>query len=309
MSKRRFLELAKVLWIVLVFSAAGYYLVLNWDKVTGYFQHIPKVNLVLSAIALAAAKIIQVTLSKFALDSEAEDDILPFPRVFQIVTITQLGKYIPGGIWHFVGRINAYINHNSSLKKSIWVLVKESYWLLSGALLFGTLIGLYSGPQGGLAVRLGIHLPFQWVIAVTIVLLCAWPLSIILFDRLFNRHHKQFSAKKIFQLIVIQISSWALMGISFALTNPVIEPGTLLLQMSVYIFSWALGYVVIFAPGGIGIREGAITFLLAGTMGADNVLIYATVHRFLYVIIEMLLGVVAGLLGDKTSTQPIEIVN
>jgi hypothetical protein len=304
MTKKRLLELAKWLWIALVFIAAGYYLVSRWQKVAGYFQTIPLINLLLGAVALAGAKVILVALSKFALDSEADGDSLPFRQVFQIVAITQLGKYIPGGVWHFVGRINAYASHNSSFKKSTWVLVKESYWLLSGALLFGTLVGLYSGPQGGLAVRLGIHLPVTWLIAITIVLVCAWPASILLFDHLFNRYRRPLTAMKVIQLIAIQVSSWALLGISFALTNPVIQTDTFLLQMSVYTISWTLGYVVIFAPGGIGIREGAITFFLAGTMGADNILIYSTVHRFLYVIIEVLLGVVAGLLRDQKSANP-----
>jgi hypothetical protein len=304
MTKKRLLELAKWLWIALVFIAAGYYLVSRWQKVAGYFQTIPLINLLLGAVALAGAKVILVALSKFALDSEADGDILPFRQVYQIVAITQLGKYIPGGVWHFVGRINAYVNHSASIKKSTWVLVKETYWLLSGALLFGALAGIYAGPNGGLINRAGIQLSPAWLAVTTILLLCAWPLSIVLFDRVINRHRKPLSAAKILQLVTIQVAAWALLGFSFVLTNPVVQPGTILLQMSVYSFSWALGYVVIFAPGGIGIREGAITFFLAGTMGADNILIYSTAHRFLYVIIEVLLGVVAGLLRDKKSANP-----
>jgi glycosyltransferase 2 family protein len=304
MTKKRILEIAKWVWIALVFIAAGYYLISHWQNVAGYFQTIPLINLVAGAIALAGAKIILVALSKFALDSEAEGAGMPFRQVFQIVAVTQLGKYIPGGIWHFVGRINAYTNQNASIKKSTWILVKETYWLLSGALLFGALAGIHSGPNGGLLTRVGIQLNPTWLVVTTLVLVCAWPISIIVFDRLFSRKRKPLSSGKIIQLIIIQVAAWALLGISFVMTNPVIQANTILLQMSVYSFSWALGYVVIFAPGGIGIREGAITFLLAGTMGTDNILIYSTVHRFLYVIIEVLLGVVAGLLRDNPVENP-----
>jgi hypothetical protein len=297
--KKRFLEIAKWLWIALVFIAAGYYLVSRWQIVALYFHTIPIVNLLLSAVALSGAKIVLVALSKLALDSEGKK--LPFRRVFQIVAVTQLAKYLPGGIWHYVGRINAYVGHSSSIKKSTWILIKESYWLLSGALLFGALAGIYSGPNGGLINRAGIQLSSSCLIMTTIVLVCAWPLSIYLFDRFFNRNRNGLSTVKVLQLITVQAGIWILLGISFVLTNPVINPATIMLQMSVYSFSWALGYVVVFAPGGIGIREGAITFLLAGTMGAENILIFSTVHRFLHVVIEVLLGITASLLPEKTA--------
>ena len=64
--------------------------------------------------------------------------------MFTIFTVSQLGKYIPGSIWHFAARINAYKENALSNKKTAQVMLIENIWLVTGAGAFGSIMSLNS---------------------------------------------------------------------------------------------------------------------------------------------------------------------
>ena len=79
-----------------------------------------------------------------------------------------------------------------------------------------------------------------------------------------------------------------------------------------YSISWVVGYIMIFAPGGIGIREGALVWIFSGLFPTEEIIIYSTVHRFLFVVVEIVLGSIAGIQNSKqklfnSNTQPDQI--
>ena len=298
MKKNKLLTIAKWVWIIAVVIAGGYFLITNWEKMTTYFKQVPLGNLLLSGLFLIAAKLFLVFFSKFSLEKEGTS--LPYKSLFRVVAITQLGKYIPGGIWHFVGRYNAYHNHQVSIKKSTKALISENIWMLSGAIVIGSLLGLFSTLGNTLLEK--IHLPTS-LVAVFLyaaLILILWITGLYIYERIFLKQKPE--RMEMLRLFAIQVITWSLLGISFYMILPKSAAATLLDVIFGYTLSWAIGYVMIFAPGGIGIREGALAWIFSPIFAAEEILIYATVHRFIFVLAEIILGIIAAVFISSQET-------
>jgi hypothetical protein len=48
-----------------------------------------------------------------------------------------LGKYLPGGIWHFAGKFGIYKVMGISTKATTQAIIYENIWLLSSATIVG----------------------------------------------------------------------------------------------------------------------------------------------------------------------------
>jgi uncharacterized membrane protein YbhN (UPF0104 family) len=275
------------MWIIAIIAYGVYYLSSHWTRVENYFYNIPVIKLIFAAVFLICGKVALVFFSKFSI--ERENTPLTYFAVFSIVTFTQLAKYLPGGIWHFVGRFGAYSREQMSIKKTTRALIIENAWLLSGALMVGVCVGALSQPGQQLLGRYDIQI--SWVVLESIALLL-WFALLVGFERLF--HAEKFTSYiKIFGL---QWIAWLCLGISFVCILPEYKFTDALFYISIFSFGWLAGYVMVFAPGGIGVRELAIVWMLSGLMKSEDVFIYSTVHRFLFIVVELLLGGVAGLM-------------
>jgi uncharacterized membrane protein YbhN (UPF0104 family) len=65
-----------------------------------------------------------------------------------------------------------------------------------------------------------------------------------------------------------------------------------------------LGYIAFFSPGGLGVREGAMLVMLKQFTNVETALILPIVMRLIYIIIDLLLGIIAILVGMKYGYFP-----
>jgi len=278
-------------WIIAVILAGSYYIISNWDQMINFFKLVPKINIFYSAIFIVLGKLSLFLIAKYSIDKEGFD--LPYSQVFFIVATTQLGKYIPGGVWHFVGRYNAYHDQDISLKKSTKAMISENFWLLGGAIAIGTLFGISSQLGKHLLSSVGLPTTTVWLIVYGLMIFIIWIAILITYESILKRKFTILDFKSIIKLISVQLITWIFLGTSFLFLIP---NNTVAIASDVifgYSFSWAIGYVMVFAPGGIGIREGALVWIFSNLFSSSDILIYSTVHRFLYVAVEFLLGIFA----------------
>lgn len=278
----------KWLWIAAVIAAATFYLVNNWESMHQYLSSVSLGNLLAAGVLLVIGKLLLVILSRWSLHSEGF--AFGFSTLFQIVALSQLGKYIPGGVWHFLGRINMYKEQEVSLKKSTRALIIENVWLLGGALAVGLAAGLLSPQVLALFAQIGLQISSITGTFLAAAVFILWFGALMLFDRIFRLHGKKAETRRVLQVMLLQTLTWACLGGSFALLWPQFAVENIPLAICVYSLSWSVGYVAIFAPGGIGVREGMLTWLLSGVLAAPQALALSTVHRFLYIGVEILMG-------------------
>jgi hypothetical protein len=95
----------------------------------------------------------------------------------------------------------------------------------------------------------------------------------------------------------LQSAVWILLGTSFAILLPINDLTLMPLAMGGFGLSWVAGYVAIFAPGGVGIREATLTALMAAALPPESAIVYAAINRILWVIVESALGLIARLVS------------
>ena len=288
MKNRSLISIIKWIWIFVVILASSYFLTSRWEQIREYFHTVPFLNIFFASVFLIFGKLTLVFVSRYSLEREGKN--LSFIDTFCIVSFTHLAKYIPGGIFHFVGRYGAYSRWNFTVKKSTRALISENIWLLSGALLTGSLVGIFSLQGKSLLKSICVQVP---TLLLALAILVVWAMIHL-------GHNKFFPPDNVIPLIKIfgaQLIPWLFLGISFAFILPNLSFETISFDISVYSFGWLIGYLVVFAPGGIGIRETALAWLLSGIVDAEKAIIYSAIHRFLFIVVELLLGLVAGLIS------------
>ncbi|MCG8124436.1 MAG: hypothetical protein N0E55_10825, partial [Candidatus Thiodiazotropha taylori] len=99
-------SLLKLIWWLLVLTFVSLFLHKNLNATLEIVNRLPLMVITVAFLAIVVAKVLLVLVMHLALSRYQID--LGYLRCFTIYNITQLGKYIPGSIWQYVGRITLY---------------------------------------------------------------------------------------------------------------------------------------------------------------------------------------------------------
>ena len=213
----------------------------------------------------------------------------------------QLGKYIPGSIWHFAARINAYKDNALSNKKTAQAMIIENLWLVTGAAAFGVVfLSLNHTVMDG-ATLLPVEFPeWLWSLLPYLVLIF-WIAGLFLLDKRYPTSSKGITISRVLLLLLIQSGIWLSLGISYYLLFLNAGTNDLFLILGGYALSWIAGYLVIFAPGGLEYgKPSRFSFFLPFRL-PQQVVIISLMHRMVYTIVEVLLGLVGYLLTKRVA--------
>ncbi|MFZ3070947.1 MAG: hypothetical protein WA110_07500 [Anaerolineaceae bacterium] len=288
MKNKKFLNIIKWVWLAVVLAAAGYYFFKHKEEVSNLISQISFFRILLSLVLLLLGKSLIVLLTKFSVN--AEGWYPSYWKTLGLYGITSLGKYIPGGIWHFVGRIGAYHANGLSGKKATRALILENVWLISSAVAVGlSLLCLFRFDL----ISGYIKLPNEpWIAGVlTVGILGLWILGLWLVNHFMNKHTEN-KIQKVWVIVPVSILLWLLIGSSFftMFTDfPLSQAGVFI---GGYALSWAVGYVAVFAPGGIGVREAVLAFVFSNITSVEMIAVYAAMNRIIWVVAEVLFGLV-----------------
>lgn len=274
--RKQLLQIAKWLWAALVVGAAIYYLVYNFEDFSVQVAIIPKPNLVLALVSLLLGKLLLVELSRESVRFIGWE--FEYSQMFKINAIVQLSKYIPGGVWQFVGRAGYYRTKGLSIKGISRAMILENLWLLGSSILFGISNVLLYRSQYMLG-SIGASL--------------IWGAGLII---LFWIYSIKFSIKKASYLFLLQVTVWTFLGFALWSVIPALDASLIFLVLGAFSLSWGVGFLAFFAPGGIGIREAVFAFILASAIDPNMALVFASVNRFIWIVAELLLGLIASTL-------------
>jgi hypothetical protein len=299
--RNKILNVLKWVWIVAVILGAGYYFYKNYQKISVYLETISAWRIALSFIFLFLGKFALSDLTRLSLRKIDVD--LDYKDALTITSITQLGKYLPGGIWHIAGKFGIYKARKITTKKSTGAIIFENMWLLSSALVIGATCLLISS-QDVLCDFNNVFCSSITNRTIMIGLPILWVIVLILVDY-FIFKNKRYTIKDFLFLVVEMLVIWVSFGISFWLVFP-LHSGFEMAITGAFSISWVAGYVAFFAPGGIGIREYLLTVILAAYFSSSEVATYAAIHRLIWVIGEIILGAGSALLFGIPMTAPEE---
>jgi uncharacterized membrane protein YbhN (UPF0104 family) len=212
---------------------------------------------------------------------------------------SQLGKYLPGKVWLLLGRFYFYESKGKSKKIiSIALYFETVTMLMAAGLLF--LASLFFFEEMKLDSVKG---SFWWL---SLPLLSIF---VFLHPRILQKTFNWFlvyfkkeplslyiSYRDILWILFVCILAWVVGGIGFYLfvdsVFPV-SPHQVLFLTGALAFSSVLGLIAIFAPSGLGVREGALVYLLSFIMPGSVAVVISILTRIWMTLIEIgLTGVI-----------------
>jgi len=288
LDKKKIFSIFKWLWLVLVLAAAGYYFYRNWEQVINLISQISAWRIVLSLVLLIIGKMFLVLLVQYSVNSEGWHP--KYIETLGIYGLSSLGKYIPGGIWQFVGRFGVYKVNGLSGKASTRAMILENIWLLGSAVAIGV-IGVFLTRFDLIAGLL--NLPnHQWLaILFTVLALGLWIVVLKIVHKTMRRHTAE-NIPSIFVVAGVGLLLWTFIGGSFFVMFHDFPFSAAPLFIGGYAVSWAVGYIAVFAPGGLGVREAALAFVFSNIASVEMIAVYAAMNRIIWVIAEVLFGLV-----------------
>lgn len=296
-TQTRYLPILQWTIVAFIFIFLGKMVWQNWSRVKEASFTLRALPFILSTLIFASSYFIQIwawhliTLKlKIALSPS---------ETLKSWFYSQLGKYLPGKIWVLLGRIYYYESKGKSRKsisvalyfEMVTVMIAGGIIFLAALVLFQETRPFYLGSQPLWFVPLFI-LAFASVHPQILQKAINWALL------LFRREPISLSISywDVLRILFICIVAWLVGGVGFYIfvtsVYPVTPPFILFLTGALAISS-TLGQIAIFAPGGLGVREGALVYLLSWTMATPLAVIISVLTRLWMTFIEIgLIGVI-----------------
>ncbi|MFK5892380.1 MAG: hypothetical protein QM504_04065, partial [Pseudomonadota bacterium] len=205
---------------------------------------------------------------------------IPYRTLLKIHITRLPARYIPGGIWHTVGRMLDF--HTLGIKPaklSFFILLENIVAAAIAFLLSGIILWFYHGIDD------------YWG-KISSLAFIASVLGLTLIPIVINWRKKQINIFYIYTLIAY-IPLWFLLTLSFLMYTsafPIILQGATIVEISgIYMFSWGIGFLAIFAPQGIGIFELIAGKMLTTTISLGSIAVLLMGYRIITIFADLLL--------------------
>jgi hypothetical protein len=213
---------------------------------------------------------------------------LSFKKAFKIWFYSNLGKYVPGKIWSVMGMV--YMCEKEGIPKAATftsAILNQLLNIIGGLILVLILSGtkLLSG------------IPRLLFLPLTLVFVLS--LSPRVMEKILNWGLKKLkkepvkvnlSFKENLFFTLLFMLAWGVYGVAFnifilSLTDYSFNLWPFL--TSIFVFSYILGFLSIFVPGGLGVREGILVFYLSSYFPLPVATLIALLSRLWMSVVEV----------------------
>lgn len=289
--------------VILAFWAR--FLLNNWDQLASYPWRLSGLSLLLALAVLMVQILLVGTVWWRALALVGTR--FTWRYGLAILLQAQLARYVPGGVWEYAGRYalsapggagKRSMAASMGLEMALQVLsaavflavalllrqdaLPASYLAMAGLIILGSVVFL-SPPIFGRLVNLALRLLRR----------PALPLSIAYSD--------------VTLLFLLALFAHALSGLGFVLFVNGLTPvdwSTAGLLASAFVGAWLIGYLAVFVPTGIGVREGALALLLGGVLPVTVTAAAALGYRVLIALRDLAAALAGMAMARRQAISP-----
>jgi hypothetical protein len=231
---------------------------------------------------------------------------LPFGTSARIWFVSNLGKYVPGKVWQIAAMgamaqksgVSATAAIGSSLVVNlVSVVAGFAVIALTAAGKIGAAVGSQSSNANGDTAKLAV----VGIAVVGAVALALAPIAVPRLATLAGRVSGRPIAiprvppSAIWIASAATVASWLLYGIAFSLFAHGVSPratGNASSYIAVYTGSYLAGYLALFAPGGVGVREAVLVLAMPrfDLVSAADAAVIAITSRLWLTMLEILPG-------------------
>jgi uncharacterized membrane protein YbhN (UPF0104 family) len=223
---------------------------------------------------------------------------------FKISYISSMGRYIPGKIWWMVGM--AYLAKKIKIEEqssvTSWIIAQ--FFSLPSAFLLG-IVCMFLSPhileQASRFMSTTFYLVSLLVLILSLLMIFS-PSKALSFLNIILRKLKrqevsfEMSIKTALSIYVGYIIGWFIYGLSFWLLIMSVTSNfdiSLITAVGSFVLAYQIGYLAIFTPGGIGVRELLLTVILNPYLGTLSASI-AVAARIWNLIAEITAAIIAS---------------
>lgn len=278
----------------------------NWDKLTATSLEYNYIYLCLAFIFLLIAHYFSTKAWQSQMNRYATHNSINFMQSMAIVNTSRLTKYLPGKLWSFALQI-WWLSERGFPKSAVFFvnLVSTISSIMAttfaGVMLFSITSGFFTIPQI-------ISLIFICVLIYTIFIVFhnqIINLSVRFINFIFKKNIAQYKIS--FIDVIIQQILYTLGALAFAAGVYFICPGIGIFDNTSFIItvsgavllSEVVGFVILIAPGGLGVRESLLYLVLGKLTALNPALLFPVALRVITMITDVIIGVIGYILFAK----------
>jgi uncharacterized membrane protein YbhN (UPF0104 family) len=266
----------------------------EWSEVRAAVARLSPALLGLSLVAAMAALLASMVLWRMLLADLGSP--LPYRVAGRVLFVSQLGKYLPGSVWPMLAQMELGRDHGVPRRRSATVFVLLMLFTLSSGLLVAT---------GTLPLIVGEEVrSFRWAFLLTPVFVAVLLPRVLnpvldLLLRLARRPalERPLSLRDSVEAAVLGLVQWLWYGVHAWLLAVALgaDPArSFLLALGGFALAWCVGYLVVIAPAGLGVREVALAAALSPVLDRADAIVVALVSRVLMTVADLTLAGVAA---------------
>ncbi len=209
--------------------------------------------------------------------------------------LTNILKYVPGGMWHFVERFN-FIKKISNPQIALYSILIEPYFMLTGSFLLASM-GLIFSPFYFFLIfpLIFLNRKFIFLIFKIFVSLKGKVLEVLRLPNSKGKFEERINIVSFFpsRALLLEIGFVLSKFIGFYIClNIFYTSNTLNIIFLLVIFSlsWSIGLIVPAAPGGVGVFEACLLLFVGKSIPENIILISLVYFRVISTSADLLLS-------------------
>lgn len=292
-------------FVLLALAAAVWAVASQWEEVSSAAVRLGPATLAAS-LAVSVVFVVMTMLSWRVVLADMGSH-LPLRSAAALFFVSQVAKYLPGGVWNILAAAEMGADHAIPRRRSVSVMaVSLLVSVVTGSALALAAIAVAPGEDAAAYGWVG------WAFPAFLVLLAPPVLNRVLglALRLTRRPplEKPVSARGVALAALWSVLSWLTAGVQVSLLAvPLgmdLTAATYALAAGGYALAWTVGFLVLVVPAGVGIREAVLGAVLTTQLGTGAVVLVVLLSRVLLTGADLLLGAV-GLLLARGGAVPV----
>ena len=289
-----FSQICKTIVPIVLLSWLVFYVDLHFSNISFFFLKANKTKLLLSLIFFNIHIIF--TYLAWLVSLRSQNIQIVWHKIALNFSSSNIAKYIPGGIWQTGNRLYGLVKYRAKISQVVFCLILEQ---LSSILSCFTLFLIFFNEN----LSKFIHLPsyfFRYhtriVFSVLVLLIFCHPLTYeILFKLIPNKLGKDalnvLSPIKFAQIILFHHISLLCFSLGYYFCILAYCPS---LSLSFFEFTSLLmiatisGFIAVFSPSGLGVREAVLFLGLQTELGGETALTLSLIPRILIILNEII---------------------
>jgi uncharacterized membrane protein YbhN (UPF0104 family) len=298
-TKKILVRVAQIVVIALIFYFLIKGLVSNWSQVKDFDWKFNYPLLIISFLLQIMALCWLVQIWRWILRHSGST--VSYPGLFKIWFFANLGRYLPGKVWQFLGMVYMLEKRGVPKRNSVsTALLAQSFSVISGLLIAFVFLGtdLYSQ---FLANNPGLVLVMA-VFGLFIVTVVCYPkllgeiinLGLGILKR--EKISLDITSKDVIIYILAYSVSWLLFGLAFLVFIKAMAQASFDMYPGItgaFAFAFNIGFLALFVPGGIGVREGILVLLLSSVFPVPIATLISLLARLWVTVAELLCFLIA----------------